>query len=466
MALANKDSKILIVGGGGTIGSSTALHLARRGYTDIRLLDVFQNPSANSAGNDNNKIAGDDSAGIWGQLGTEAWKMWRTDPVFKDHSHNVGRLDLTSKEIREGRLRARYEGIVAEGRGDGVEWLDTKEAIVAKAPHLEKADLTGWKGLFVKNGGWVAAREALNSVGHELRRLGVKSAFGTAGTFDSLIFDEGDGRTVRGVRASDGTEWLGDLVIMAAGAYSPALIDLEDQCESKAWVYAHIQLTPEEAVELKGIPTMYNHELGFYMEPQPGTGVIKFCNEFGGLTNLTRIKPFGSSTEQLISVPRYHALNPTDTIPTEYVLEIQRLIEHCLPHLKGRELQNMAMCWCTDTKDMNWLMCQHPKFDRLVLATGDSGQTFKMFPVVGKQVADLIEGKLPEERKHLWQWRPQADDNGTGRGGERPKDLSEVEGWRHDPVVGEEPTSVLGAEAIARDGGLSALSPGVAGLRV
>lgn len=55
MTLASKDSKILIVGGGGTIGSSTALHLARKGYTDVRLLDIYQNPSLNSAGNDNNK---------------------------------------------------------------------------------------------------------------------------------------------------------------------------------------------------------------------------------------------------------------------------------------------------------------------------------------------------------------------------------------------------------------------------
>lgn len=56
MAMANHNSRILIVGGGGVIGSSTALELARRGYKDIRLLDVFENPSANSAGNDKNKV--------------------------------------------------------------------------------------------------------------------------------------------------------------------------------------------------------------------------------------------------------------------------------------------------------------------------------------------------------------------------------------------------------------------------
>jgi FlaA1/EpsC-like NDP-sugar epimerase len=52
----DKRSKILIVGGGGTMGSSTALALARRGYTDIRILDVYSAPSNNSAGNDLNKV--------------------------------------------------------------------------------------------------------------------------------------------------------------------------------------------------------------------------------------------------------------------------------------------------------------------------------------------------------------------------------------------------------------------------
>ncbi len=48
--------RILIVGGGGTMGSSAALHLARRGYKDITILDVFPIPSYNSAGNDLNKV--------------------------------------------------------------------------------------------------------------------------------------------------------------------------------------------------------------------------------------------------------------------------------------------------------------------------------------------------------------------------------------------------------------------------
>lgn len=102
-----KDARVVIVGGGGTMGSSTALHLLRRGYTDVRILDKWPSPSADSAGNDLNKvshrfkrgpaqltrqIAGSDGTGVWGDLSVAAWDMWRNDPVFAPHSHENGKV--------------------------------------------------------------------------------------------------------------------------------------------------------------------------------------------------------------------------------------------------------------------------------------------------------------------------------------------------------------------------------------
>lgn len=52
----NHKSSILVVGAG-TWGSSIVLHLARRGYQNVTLLDPYPIPSAISAGNDVNKIA-------------------------------------------------------------------------------------------------------------------------------------------------------------------------------------------------------------------------------------------------------------------------------------------------------------------------------------------------------------------------------------------------------------------------
>lgn len=49
------DSTILVVGAG-VWGCSTALHLARRGYKHVTVLDPYTIPSAIAAGNDINKI--------------------------------------------------------------------------------------------------------------------------------------------------------------------------------------------------------------------------------------------------------------------------------------------------------------------------------------------------------------------------------------------------------------------------
>lgn len=79
--------------GAGTMGSSTALHLARRGYTNITILDTYPIPSLQSAGFDLNKIAGGgDNTGFRGQMLDKIMKGWREDPVFKDHYHEVGRV--------------------------------------------------------------------------------------------------------------------------------------------------------------------------------------------------------------------------------------------------------------------------------------------------------------------------------------------------------------------------------------
>jgi len=52
----NHNSTVLIIGGG-TWGSPTALQLARRGYSRIKVLDASRFPSPIAAGNDINKIA-------------------------------------------------------------------------------------------------------------------------------------------------------------------------------------------------------------------------------------------------------------------------------------------------------------------------------------------------------------------------------------------------------------------------
>lgn len=107
MATSRANTTIVVVGGGGTMGSSTALHLVRNGYTpsNITVLDTYPIPSAQSAGNDLNKIMGIQLRNkVDLQLSLEARDMWRNDELFKPFFHNTGRVTQFLSLLLPGEL--------------------------------------------------------------------------------------------------------------------------------------------------------------------------------------------------------------------------------------------------------------------------------------------------------------------------------------------------------------------------
>jgi sarcosine oxidase/L-pipecolate oxidase len=436
MAASRAGTKVIVVGGGGTIGSSTALHLVRAGYTpsNITVLDAYPIPSAQSAGYDLNKIMGIRLRNPGDlQLSLEAREMWNNDELFKPFFHNTGRIDCEGTEEGIKALRNQDQALLDANVGldETTEWLDNEDAILEAMPLLSSDKIKGWKAVHCKDGGWLAAGKAINAVGEELRKRGVKFGFGGAGSFKKPLL-ESNGSTCVGVETVDGTQYYGDKIVLATGAWSPALVDLEGQCCSKAWVYAHMQLTPEEAAEYKGCPVVYNGDFGFFFEPNEH-GIIKVCDEFPGFTRFKQHQPYGASSPKQISVPRSHAKHPTDTYPDASEISIKRAISTFLPQFEDKELFNRALCWCTDTADAALLICEHPEWKNFILATGDSGHSFKLLPNIGKHVVELIEGALADELVHAWRWRPGGDPLKSRRAAPA-KDLADMPGWKHDNV--------------------------------
>ncbi|KAF9073737.1 FAD dependent oxidoreductase [Rhodocollybia butyracea] len=429
----HRNSSILIFGGGGTIGSSTALHLARNGYTNVRVLDVYPIPSAQSAGNDLNKIMGTSLRNpVDKQLSIEAEDMWTQDPTFSPYYHRSGRANCCGSLNGIEDLRNTMTKLQEAGLGHTAEWLDTEEQIVQRVPQLAGSDIHGWKGIFFEQSGWLAAAKAIESVGKELVHHGVKFSFGNSGAFSSLILSN-DGKTCLGAITKDGSHYLADRVVLASGAWTPSLVELEDQCCSKAWVYAHMQLTPEEVQDYAGCPVVYNEDLGFFFEPNED-GIIKVCDEFPGFARYKMHQPFGASKPRSISIPRSHARHPTDTYPDASEITIRKAIAALLPRFNDKELFNRAMCWCADTADANLLICEHPRWKNLFLATGDSGHSFKLLPIIGKHVVELLEGTLQEDMREAWRWRPGSGDARKSRRAAPAKDLADLPGWRHDSI--------------------------------
>ncbi|EPQ60293.1 DAO-domain-containing protein [Gloeophyllum trabeum ATCC 11539] len=430
-------SHILVVGGG-TWGLSTAWHLARRGYTNITCIDKFPYPSPDSAGYDLNKMARTEYAGekFMQTVSREALNEWRSNPLFRTVFHETGRISVASSPSDYEGLREYYHELLQSPRARDVRWLDSPEEIHAFAPYLT-GPLAQAKAVFNPEGGWVHARKSMELVGGECVHLGVRFITGPSGTAKELIFN-GARTAVLGVRCEDGSTYLADRTVLAAGAWSDLLLDMENQLIAKCWTLAHIKLSEPERQALKGIPVILDEEKGFFFEPDE-EGFVKICNEFPGFTNYQRVILDGK--EKKLSVPRGHGSHPTDSMPSRSFQEVRELLDVLKPEWRDRDLLNAKICWCTDTPDRNFLISLHPRYGRsLVLATGDSGHGFKMLPTVGRYVADLVEGKEGSwnaledgtEMRAKWRWRPDTadkrpgDDSRPGRGG----DLSEEEGWK------------------------------------
>ena len=131
------NSSILIIGAG-TWGCSTALHLARRGYTSVTVLDPYPVPSPMSAGNDLNKILelgsfagdGEDERYVSRHLLEAATDGWLKDPVFKPYFHETGCILAATSEKATAHMNSRDGPSEADG------WipLRTKEDFIATMP--------------------------------------------------------------------------------------------------------------------------------------------------------------------------------------------------------------------------------------------------------------------------------------------------------------------------------------------
>ena len=387
-----RSSKIIIVGAG-TWGCSTALHLCRRGYNNVLVLDAHPVPSPLSAGNDVNKIVeqgifstGDDEAWVSSYLLKAATKSWMEDPVFKPYYHDTGYI--VAAHSPEGK-----RGLWARERPDLNPFVElkTKEDFHATMPKgVLTGDFPGWEGLYKPTGaGWVHARKALVSAAVEAERLGAKFVTGLAGEVVSLLYDKGD---VVGVQTRNGTQHRGDRTIICLGASATRLLDFENQLRPTAWTLAHIRMTPQETALFRNLPVLFNIEKGFFMEPDEDNHDLKLCDEHPGYCNW---------------VDKGNVPFIRDEIPVDAARRIRDLLQDTMPHLASRPFSVSKICWCADTPNRSFLIDVHPKYPSLVLGVGGSGHGFMHIPTVGGFIVDVMEGKLDGRLKHSFRWRPE-----------------------------------------------------------
>ncbi|ODQ45838.1 hypothetical protein PICMEDRAFT_17102 [Pichia membranifaciens NRRL Y-2026] len=428
--MINSDTSVLIIGAG-TFGLSTALELLRKGHQNVTLLDPYKVPSPLSAGNDVNKIFQSTvENAFYSDLAREALEMWRSDPVYKPAFHEVGIVygacgDNAITEIN------RRVSFLKEKNVKFLELSSPEEfANFVKTPSVKLDNsisnlslndrFENWRGYFQQEMcGWTFAALALDNAARECEKLGAEFRIGLA---EELLF-EGDKCT--GVRTSIGEIIDADITVICAGAQSCKLLDFGGQLLAKCWTVGHIRLTDEEASTLRGSPVVLNLDQGFIFEPDMNND-LKFCNEFPGYINMVE--------EKGTSIPVFR-----NQIPVEAEKQMRNFLKQVYPIIAERPFSVAKICWCTDTPDRHFLFTEHPKYNNLVLGTGDSGQGFKFMPVVGKYISQIVmEGSstLDNSKAKAWKWRQeqgqQRDNLATqGRYGglNLIRDLKDVDSW-------------------------------------
>ncbi|KAK8157589.1 putative sarcosine oxidase [Phyllosticta citrichinensis] len=414
----------VIVIGSGTWGSSTALELAKRGYTNVICLDKRPFPSLDSAAYDLNKIIRTEyDEELYSEMAIEAIQAWR-QPIFDGIFHETGKLHHIVP-VQNSPLTSRQD--VDRDQAKGVEFVEGRADIVKHVPQLAQAKgIADWKGFWNPQAGWAHARKALEKVGSEAMKLGVKFIGGPEGQMTGLSISPSG--SLLGIKVASGAVHSASHYILSTGAASPALLPslLAPHLWSKCWTLGHIECSDAELAAFAGCPVVDNRELGFFFEPDRATRRLKLCNEFQGYQyRVGRTVSPRDGMPLAFSVPYYASEHPGEAIPDEALAGMRRLVDVVLPQFSGRDIVGASICWCTDTADRHFLIDRHPLFPQLLLATGDSGHAFKFLPTMGSYIVDALEGK-PRGLKKEWSLRKRQWGHDDSRPGERVKDLREV----------------------------------------
>ncbi|KAH9820933.1 putative sarcosine oxidase [Teratosphaeria destructans] len=392
-----KDSRILIIGGG-TFGTSTAYHLARRGYNSVTVLDRLPPPSEIAAGNDINKvIRADYPDSLYANLACESIQVWRDpDSLFRRLYHRCGWL-LAAPQKGSSLDFIRGSAKVAAEKG----FEPAKQVSAGEVRQRWSAycgAMVGWQIFWNSSAGWANARLALQRMAEAAKAMGVGYIVGDSGFVTNILYDE-SGHAI-GAESADGTFHKADLVLVAAGAAAASILNFEGQLVAKGHTVGHIQFTPSEIEKYKSLPIVDHFEGGIIFPPQED-GIIKI----GAVHFVTNYDP---ASHPNISLPRYRCDHKADGIPKPIESHLRSWLRQLAPELADRPWFETRVCWDADTPDFHFLISPHPKHGGLHMAVGGSAHGFKFMPVIGNYVVDSLEGRLDADTARKWRWRPNA----------------------------------------------------------
>ena len=316
-----------------------------------------------------------------GEAALSGWDRWNAtwgSPLY----HQDGFLLLTTETMQPGGFEHESFSLLRR-RGQAPERIQADDLI---------GRFTGWAagryrdGYFSPRAGWVESGHVLARLAAEAAAQGVLLAEGVA--FDRLLETDGG---VAGIRTTDGAELRADAVLVAAGAWTPALLP---HLAGVMWTVGQpvVHLTVEHAAAWQAprfpVWAADISRTGWYGFPALPDGTLKIGRHGPGR--------------------RVHPDEPRTVLPSE-LGPFREFVHESLPALAGAPIAATRLCLYCDTFDGDFWIDHDPERAGLVVAAGDSGHGFKFAPVLGPLIADVVE-RRPNPWSPRFSWRARVAD--------------------------------------------------------
>ncbi len=375
----------IVIVGAGVFGLTAAWELSTRGWT-VDVLDAGSVPQPLAASTDISKVVrmdygADEFYTALAEAALAGWDAWNTrwsPPLF----HDVGFLLLAGAPMRSGGFEHDSMRVLA-GRGYAVERL--RDDDIARR-------FAGWsrgkypEGYFNPRAGWVESGNVTVRLAAEAQASGARLHTRTA--CSRLLEDRG---RVIGVATRTGEVLRGDLVVVAAGAWTPHLLpELADVMWTTGQPVIHLDAGPSPEWRPPRFPVWAADiaNTGWYGFPASADNTLKIGHHGAGR--------------------RVHPDDERTVLPSE-VERCRAFLRGSLAALAEAAIKATRLCLYCDTFDGDFWIDHHPGRPGLVVAAGDSGHAFKFAPILGRLIADVVE-RRPNPWAHRFGWRSRTRD--------------------------------------------------------
>ena len=369
MSATSGPSQILILGAG-VFGLSTALALLRRpAYynSNITILDAsptLPNPSGSSV--DSSRIVRADYAHApYARLALEAQLLWRdtSDDGWggQGRYHEPGFvLTADAQDVDSYVMKSlrNVRSLAQAGLGgldlSKLEVLPNKETLRKASGH---SGVSGDSGYVNWASGWADAEACIAYTLALVKTEGGERVVIRSGCkVGSLLFESSEaGRKglsrCTGVQLEDHSTLDAGLVILAAGSWSPTLVDLRGRAIATGQCLAYLDISEGEQLAMGDRPTVMNMSNGMFLIPPRGRE-LKVARHGWGYRNLMKISTPGVQHNEHLSDEDSMEISVPVTgiaVPPEGQKACRDALNEFLPDFEKRPFARTRVCWYCDT---------------------------------------------------------------------------------------------------------------------